>query len=138
MNESREHDWVYFLGCDHRSGDRWVKIGTCGYDRVIERRRELQVGNPLLVYMLAYIEGDASLEAKIHQHLSRYRLSGEWFRLTPEVEEWILDLDAEDRKLRRERDRERKERMVAEGFEIFLKIQRAAIAVRACAGLRAL
>lgn len=76
---------IYAIRC----GDT-VKIGI-SWD-VQKRLAGLQTSSPFALELLGYTDNvNASLERLIHERLKVHRLKGEWFRLTPEVQE-IVDL----------------------------------------------
>lgn len=59
-----------------------VKIGHGARPR--ERLGSLQVGNCRRLHLLSYVEGPREAETRLHQRLSEYRMSGEWY--APEAE----------------------------------------------------
>lgn len=69
---------IYIIRC----GDA-VKIGFS--DNPFNRIKELQVGNPERLKIIAMFPGSMRLERNIHARLKQYRINGEWFRWTPEV-----------------------------------------------------
>ena len=69
---------TYFVRC--ASG--YVKIGrSCNPEA---RLRELQAANPEPLVLLHVIEGDQ--ERRLHRQFAAHRVTGEWFRPTPEME----------------------------------------------------
>lgn len=44
--------------------------------------------------MIAKFRGGKKRESELHRRFARSRIHGEWFRRTPEVEEWLFDIDA--------------------------------------------
>ncbi len=75
--------WVYFIG----DGMGHVKIGFSV--NVGMRLRELQSANPLPLTVLAVLKGGCELESSLHQRFAEHRLQGEWFRLTPEIADYV-------------------------------------------------
>jgi hypothetical protein len=66
-------------------GTGTVKIGKS--NNIAARIASLQTSNANELRLIAQLKGD--VEATLHSQLAAYRLSGEWFRLTPEVESAI-------------------------------------------------
>lgn len=80
----RHPGFVYFL----RGGDH-VKIG---HSRDVEKRRaELQTGNPYQLELLAQVPGSPVDERALHKRFAAERVAGEWFRITPELEQVIQE-----------------------------------------------
>lgn len=75
--------WVYFI----TDGVGHVKIGFAA--NVGARLCELQTGNALPLTVLATLKGSCDTERELHQRFAEYRVRGEWFRLAPEVVEYI-------------------------------------------------
>lgn len=69
---------IYIIRC----GDA-VKVGFSSDP--FTRIKELQTGNPQRLEVIAVFPGSRKLEKGIHARLNQYRISGEWFRWTPEV-----------------------------------------------------
>lgn len=67
---------VVYFAQEGQSGP--VKIGWTA--DVVTRLTNLQVGNSVALRILHTVPGGATLEAHIHEALSAFRLSGEWFR----------------------------------------------------------
>lgn len=76
--DAKKH--VYFI---EAVGLDKVKVGIA--DDVGRRLAGLQTASPVELRLLAAVPGDESLEQRIHASLSRYRVRGEWFFLTPAV-----------------------------------------------------
>jgi Meiotically up-regulated gene 113 len=72
---------TYFIKCND-----FIKIGKAS--NIDVRMRELQIGNPYKLELLAFIK-DKSLEKKLHIKFNHLSYSGEWFRITPELEAYI-------------------------------------------------
>jgi hypothetical protein len=73
---------TYCIG-NRKAGE--VKIGR-SVD-VVTRRNELQTGYPRMLNILRVERGDK--EAYYHWLFAAYRLKGEWFTLSPEIQEWL-------------------------------------------------
>lgn len=78
-------DQVYFI-CAPELPDR-VKIGVS--HETSNRLRELQIGSPARLVVMAVASGDSEDEANLHRIFQRDRMHGEWFRLSPELAELI-------------------------------------------------
>jgi hypothetical protein len=79
---------VYFIG---NLSHKWVKIG---YTKSLEKRLgDIQVGCPFPVDAIYTIKSDAKnvrkLEKSLHTKFKNYRMNGEWFRLSEEIEQFI-------------------------------------------------
>ncbi len=66
---------IYFIGEDH--GDNPIKIGYT--NNVKQRLAQLRTSTHEDIKILATLEGDFSVEKKIHKSLSEYRVNREWF-----------------------------------------------------------
>lgn len=64
-----------------------IKIGVA-YD-VAARRSQLQSGNPDPIYVRFALSAMGHRESEMHQRLSAFRISGEWFEPVPEVFDWF-------------------------------------------------
>jgi hypothetical protein len=74
------------------AGDGVAKIG-----RAIDpaqRLRELQTGHAGVLTIIAAVPGHADLERAAHEHFAHLKLSGEWFRLTDELADFVRWLQA--------------------------------------------
>lgn len=68
---------VYFI----RSGDSGaIKIGYAG--NLVERLKELQIGNPCELAVVLAIPGDHGIERRFHSMFARDRIRGEWFAMS--------------------------------------------------------
>lgn len=61
----------------------WVKIGRA--KNIASRMRDLQVGSPVPLRLLAVLSLDEDDERDLHRRWSHLRTSGEWFRLDAEL-----------------------------------------------------
>lgn len=75
---------IYFVGHDDR-----IKIGFSTEPE--QRIKVLQIANPerLMVHLL--MPGSEAAEASLHERFSGHRIAGEWFRLAPEIEQFIAE-----------------------------------------------
>ena len=80
-----KHNKVYFI-----TDRRYVKIGKT--QNIISRLSALQTGHPEKLYVLGYVDGGRGEEKKLHKRFSKYRVRGEWFKLTEEFAQKIKDL----------------------------------------------
>ena len=71
---------IYFIW---DSGSGAIKIGIS--NNPARRLEGFQVGNSNPLFLLGTVEGDESAEAVLHAKFSALRISGEWFRATPEL-----------------------------------------------------
>jgi Meiotically up-regulated gene 113 len=77
QHKPRTEDHLYVIGQDER-----CSIVKLGHARDPEARlRDLQVGNPQPLKVLALFEGYGHWEPLLHQAFSAHRLAGEWFDL---------------------------------------------------------
>lgn len=74
--------------------DAAVKIGKTTAERKGKRKKELQIGNPEKLYVIAKLRGGKKREAELHDRFSRSRIHGEWFRRTTEVQAWLDEIGA--------------------------------------------
>lgn len=76
------HPLVYFIGPALCRGEP-VKIGTT--TNLAQRFRSLNLSSPVQLTVHAVARGDRHREADFHYEFRKYRLHGEWFRLTPSL-----------------------------------------------------
>jgi len=74
---------IYFI-----RSEGFVKIGHTT-NRVKWRLKELQTGNPAKLELLGFVKGNRHDEYRLHELFGRLRHRGEWFRLDPELEDYI-------------------------------------------------
>lgn len=79
--------YIYLIG---QNDCKFVKIGAAF--NIKARLQELQVGNPQKLFLIGakevlnkYLAN--KLEKELHEKFKNHRLNGEWFYLTPEIEE---------------------------------------------------
>lgn len=79
---------IYYI-----SDGEHVKIGFTGADPY-KRMKQLQTGHPKNLTLLAHHPGSKLTESQLHQRFSsaRVRKNGEWFRLTPKLQNHIKDI----------------------------------------------
>lgn len=65
------------------------KIGRSAHPE--KRLRQLQTGNSKKLEILAVVKRDVWFEKRLHQMFSLHREKGEWFSLSPEAVEFLLD-----------------------------------------------
>jgi len=68
---------VYFIGPEDGAV---VKIGVA--EDATVRLRDLQVGSPVKLFLIAYMAGDRQQERTLHDQFSLHRLHGEWFEVS--------------------------------------------------------
>jgi hypothetical protein len=112
---------VYFITCRERG------ICKIGYAQNAKARRSsLQTASPTRLVLEATLPGSRELERKFHERFAEQRLSGEWFRITDELDALIRravpvhDTDAEiaPRPRSRQSDENLAERSIAEHRDI--------------------
>lgn len=86
---TQHQDCLYAVACGS-----FVKIGKT---RNIDRRLSwLQCGNPIALELLFKIDGAGHLEKEVHALFARERYTGEWYRPSCRLLEWIrLCVDAD-------------------------------------------
>lgn len=80
---------IYFIQCGI-SGP--VKIGFTNSDTrnaVEERLKSLQTGNPVELRVIAVRFGKKGIENELHKQFEMYRLYGEWYQFSDEVQSYI-------------------------------------------------
>jgi hypothetical protein len=78
--------WVYFIS----DGVGHVKIG---YSVDVQTRlREIQAHNAFPLTVLAVLKGGSEVERALHERFAEHRVRGEWFRLAPEIIEYLRGL----------------------------------------------
>lgn len=82
---------IYFV----KANDR-IKIGYA--DNPSSRISSLQTSNPYTLEVLLIIDGDYTLEHKLHLKFSDDRVSGEWFHFSKAIKEYIYNNLSDDRR----------------------------------------
>jgi hypothetical protein len=80
VNQYERRKCVYFIAEGPRGA---IKIGVT--DDPAKRLAALQIGNSRPLRCLGLIDGDAYVESKWHRRFAAQRISGEWFKRTPEL-----------------------------------------------------
>lgn len=81
--------YVYFIKAE---GLNRVKIGISKNPE--ERLKQLQIGSPFKLSLIATTPGNIELERSLHNKFSHIICDGEWFHLTMELENYINTLKA--------------------------------------------
>lgn len=85
MNPNR--GWLYIVG---QFGGTAVKIGKTRQQDLNKRLSGIQTGNPEAIELLAYFYCEGTLdqsETALHAAFLKDRVRGEWFEVSPELEE---------------------------------------------------
>ena len=77
---------IYFM----QSLDK-IKIGYTS-SGLLERKKQMQTGNPHGLVIIGTVKGTMDHELKIHNTLADYRATGEWFYDCKEVRGYIRDI----------------------------------------------
>jgi hypothetical protein len=78
---------VYFIGCEGN-----VKIGIA--NSIEGRLKTLATGHYNELTLLAVVkDAPGTLEYELHQRFAAHRLRGEWFRLVPEIQAYIDEVN---------------------------------------------
>jgi hypothetical protein len=78
---------IYFVQSE---GDGSIKIGFTSTP-FAKRLETLKTGSPHKLKLLGIMPGLKKQERQLHRHFSAARMSGEWFRPTPELLAYILE-----------------------------------------------
>jgi hypothetical protein len=84
---------VYFITCREIG---YVKIG-CAYDP-FSRLKTLQTAFPLELKVEALLKGSYKREKELHGLLATHRVRGEWFKICPEIEAIISEVEKPTRR----------------------------------------
>lgn len=79
---------IYFIGGETGC----IKIGWTGQSAE-QRRKDLQCGSPIKLFVLAVARGGMSVEQEYHRRFKDSRSHGEWFERTPELMAEIIRLN---------------------------------------------
>lgn len=85
--------FIYFIQAGANGA---IKIGRT--DDVYARLDTLQTANAEELRLLLFIDGDRALETTFHAHFVKDHIRGEWFRPSPELLQFVRDLDAQSEK----------------------------------------
>ena len=87
---AKKQQYVYLIRC----GDDFFKIGIATDPQ--DRLKQLQTGNPETLWLVKYFSFDNArlIEETLHNTFSAFRTNGEWFKLTDDQVNRILDLCA--------------------------------------------
>jgi len=77
---------IYFVRCGRTE---FVKIGSAA--NVLKRIELLQIGCPYRLVLLAVREGGELEEKRLHTVFAAERHSGEWFKITPRLRQFVLE-----------------------------------------------
>lgn len=112
--------WVYFIG----DGAGHVKIGFT--TNVGARLVELQTGNAFPLRVLATFQGSCEIEHALHARFAEHRVRNEWFRLVPEIVDFIESIpNPKPRKMKAQRaKREPKPKPIPEYVRIQQELAR--------------
>lgn len=78
-----EPQYVYIV----QAGEQ-VKIGVSG--NVTKRLRSLQLMSPIPITLRCAFPGGVERERELHERFQAHALWGEWFKLTPDLEQFIV------------------------------------------------
>jgi len=84
-------DMVYFIKAENK-----IKIGYA--EDPSKRIPSIQTSSPFRLEVLLIIDGDYSVEKKLHSKFQEFRVSGEWFDFTEEIKAFINENLESDRK----------------------------------------
>lgn len=79
-----DNSYVYFLATADK---RRVKIG---HSRTPTKRiRNLQIGSSVKLTLLGKLTGSQAIERALHEKFEHHHIHGEWYRLEPEITDFI-------------------------------------------------
>jgi DNA-binding XRE family transcriptional regulator len=67
--------------------DEFCKIGFT--NNIRQRMKQLQVANPMKMDLMFLVEGDLNEETHLHKAFNHLNIKGEWFKLSPEIENYF-------------------------------------------------
>lgn len=72
----------------------YTKIGKAdnGIDGVKRRLKQLQIGNAKKLKIKKVFEGSYELENLLHRSLSKYRMEGEWFDISFDIDDEMIEM----------------------------------------------
>ncbi len=68
-----------------------IKIGYTA-NNVVDRKRQLETGNPHGIVVIGTVQGSKVHETEIHNSLKEYKAQGEWYEDCTEVRSYITDI----------------------------------------------
>lgn len=80
---------IYFIQCQ---GTFRIKVGYTG-SSAEARKKELQTGSSSSLVVIGAMPGNKDTEARVHARLASSRDRGEWFKPTPEVLRFLLEVN---------------------------------------------
>lgn len=85
-----DNNMIYFVGeSPNDGGTMAVKVGYS--DNPKQRLKELQIGNPRKLVLLASVNGTMQQEKSLHHWLRQFSAeSNEWFMMVPEIRNMVL------------------------------------------------
>ena len=81
----KDFGWVYFVLA--REVNR-VKIGFTTYDPGY-RLQTIQANSPVTLKIIAVLQGPREWESKLHKKFTAWRLHGEWFTFSEEINQYV-------------------------------------------------
>ena len=78
---------IYFIVCQETMR---VKIGITEKD-IGHRLKALQTGSPTELKLVSYEIGDKGYEKRLHDNFSKYHRHGEWFYMSDEILDYIVE-----------------------------------------------
>ena len=66
-----------------------VKIGYAADPH--QRKKDLQVGSPVPLALIAVIPGDRTTEPALHKRFARVRSHGEWFEFDDTIKQFLIE-----------------------------------------------
>lgn len=72
--------------------DRKNRVCKIGYSKnPLKRLGQLQTGNPEPLMLVSTIDGDINTEKELHKRFGAFRVNGEWFLHTEEIDSYFGD-----------------------------------------------
>ncbi len=84
---------IYFI--KNNTGDGFIKIGYTKRN-IRKRISALQTASPAPLTLLAGMPGGLDKEKILHAKFKKYRVHGEWFKVVPEIIEYINNIPVID------------------------------------------
>jgi hypothetical protein len=76
--------FIYFI---KEAGGEYIKVGWAA--NPFHRMAQLQTSNPRALELIGYVVADMPKEKRLHEELTPYRVTGEWYRDCAEIRERI-------------------------------------------------